>query len=180
MANEPLLHASDVMARDLITVTPETPILDIHRLFVEEEIHGAPVVGEDGLVYGVISTLDLLRVVRDELEPGAGATRASYFRDELEYSGPDWQRMPVDFQDRMQTVTAEQAMTTELVMVAPDTPIDEVARTMLDHRIHRVLVTTSERQLEGVVSAFDLLRVLARAPLPPPPLVRHTGYSRGA
>lgn len=179
MQPEPLLHARDVMARDLITVTPETPVLDIHRLFVEEEIHGAPVVGDDGVVCGVISTLDLLRVVRDELEPGAGATRASYFRDELEYSGPDWQRMPVDFQDRMQSLTAEQAMTTELVMVSPDTSIEDVARTMLEHRIHRVLVTGEDLQLEGVISAFDLLRVLARAPLPPP-LVRHTGYSRGA
>jgi len=178
MQPEMLLHASDVMARDLITVTPETPILDIHRLFVEEEIHGAPVVGDDGIVYGVVSTLDLLRVVRDELEPGTGETRASYFRDELELGGSDWQRMPVDFQDRMQSVTAEQAMTTELVTVKPDATIEEVARTMLEHRIHRVLVTGDDRQLEGVISAFDLLRVLARAPLPAP-VVRHTGYSRG-
>lgn len=179
MQPDTLLHARDVMARDLITVTPETPVLDIHRLFVEEEIHGAPVVGDDGVVYGVVSTLDLLRVVRDELEPGAGSTRTSYFRDELEYSGPDWQRMPLDFQDRMQAITAEQAMTKELVMVSPDASIEEVARTMLEHRIHRVLVTGEDRQLEGVISAFDLLRVLAKAPQPTP-LVRHTGYSRGA
>jgi CBS domain-containing protein len=83
MNNKPIIRASDLMERDVITITPETRILDIHRLFVEEEIHGAPVVGEDGLVQGVISTLDLLRVVRDELEPGAGSTATTYFREEL-------------------------------------------------------------------------------------------------
>jgi CBS domain-containing protein len=155
------LHARDIMARDLITVTPETRILDVHRLFVEEEIHGAPVVGEDGIVYGVVSALDLLRVIRDELEPGAGATSTAYFRDELPYSGPDWSSVPEDLQDRVQDLTAADAMTKEIIMVGPDATVEQIARTMLANRIHRVLVG-ADRALEGVVTTFDLLRVLAR------------------
>jgi CBS domain-containing protein len=38
------------MVRELITVTPETLLFDVHRLFVEEEIHGAPVVDENDIV----------------------------------------------------------------------------------------------------------------------------------
>ena len=34
------MKARDVMERDVISVGPETPVLDLHRLFVEEEIHG--------------------------------------------------------------------------------------------------------------------------------------------
>jgi CBS domain-containing protein len=162
-ANQSLACAADLMERDIISVTPDTPILDVHRLFVEEEIHGAPVVGEDSIVYGVISTLDLLRIVRDELEPGAGGTSSTYFRDELPYSGPDWQRMPNDFQDRMQALTARDAMTKELVMVSPDVGVAEIARTMLTHHIHRVLVG-KDRMLEGVITSFDLLRVIADEP----------------
>jgi CBS domain-containing protein len=144
------LYARDVMVRELITVSPETPILDIHRLFVEEEIHGAPVVGDDGIVCGVVSTIDLLRVVRDELDSSRS-------------------------EDRVESLTAEQAMTTELVMVRPDTPIEEVARKMLEHRVHRVLVTGEDRQLVGVISAFDLVRVIANTPAPSQ--VRRTGFS---
>ena len=178
-SDEPIVRARDLMERDVITVTPETRLLDVHRLFVEEEIHGAPVVGEDTLVRGVISTLDLLRLVRDEFEPGAGATATTYFRDELPYSGPDWLQMPEDFQDRMQELTAADAMTRDLVTVGPDATVDDIARTMLEHRVHRVLVC-EERVLLGVVSAFDLLRVLTRVPAiePHPGLIRHTGYSR--
>ena len=154
------MNAADVMERDVISVTPETRILDVHRLFVEEEIHGAPVVGEDGVVYGVISAMDLLRIVRDELEPGAGGLSSSYFRDQLPYSGPDWGRAPEDLQDRLQDLRASDAMTKEIVMVPPDMPIAQVARTMLDQHIHRVLVG-EDRALEGVITSFDLLRVIA-------------------
>ena len=167
------------MERDIITVSPETRILDVHRLFVEEEIHGAPVVTDDGAVVGVVSTQDLLRIVRDELEPGAGASASTYFRSQLPYSGPDWQSMPQDFQDRMQELTAADAMTRELVTISKDATIEELAQTMLEHHVHRVLVT-DDGALSGIVSTFDLLRVLA----PPKPHIvepgetRRTGYSR--
>jgi CBS domain-containing protein len=166
METNTIVRASELMQRDVITVTPETRILDLHRLFVEEEIHGAPVVSEDGAVRGVVSALDLLRVVRDELEPGAGSTTTRYFRDELPYSGPDWSEMPEDLQDRVQELTAADAMTRELVTVRPDTSLADVARTMFEHRVHRVLVCEGGSLL-GVITTFDLMRFLAQAaPLP--------------
>lgn len=179
-ADEPIVRARDLMERDVISVTPETRLLDVHRLFVEEEIHGAPVVGEDSLVHGVVSTLDLLRLVREEFEPGAGATTTTYFRDELPYSGPDWLRMPEDFQDRMQELTVADAMSRELVTVGPDATVADIAGAMLEHHVHRVLVC-EDRVLLGVIGAFDLIRVLSRVPpleAPPVGRIRHTGYSR--
>lgn len=176
-SDEPLLRARDLMERNVITVTPDTQILDLHRLFIEEEIHGAPVVGEDGVVCGVVSSLDLLRVVREELEPGAGATSTTYFRDDLPYSSPDWLHMPEDLQDRMQTLTAETAMTCEIVAISPDATIPEVARTMLDHHVHRLLVVEAH-VLRGVITTFDLLRAWSRDVSPTPGLTRQTGYRR--
>ena len=61
------------MQTDVLTVTPETPVLDVHRMFAEEEIHGAPVVDDDGLVRGVVSTLDILRAVNDGTESALDA-----------------------------------------------------------------------------------------------------------
>jgi CBS domain-containing protein len=153
------LLARDLMQSDIITLSPDTPVLDIHRMFVEEEIHGAPVVDDDGVVRGVVSSLDLLRIVRDELEPGAGATTPSYFRDELPYSGPDWGRIPEDFQDRLHDLTASDAMSRELVSVTPSAPAAEIAKTMRQHRIHRVLVI-DDKELVGVITTFDLLQAL--------------------
>ena len=69
-------------------------------------------------------------------------------------------------------------MTRDIVAVGPDAPIDEIARAMLEHHVHRVLVC-EDRPLLGVITAFDLLRVLSRSSelAPHAALTRHTGYT---
>ena len=86
----------------LLTVSPDLPLLDAHRLFVEEEIHGAPVVSDEGALLGVVSSADLLQAVADE--HGAGRIDSYYLRDFVEFSGPDCTSIPSDFQDRLREV----------------------------------------------------------------------------
>lgn len=158
------LRARDFMQTDLLTVRPETPLLDIHRMFAEEEIHGAPVVDEDGRVRGVVSTLDLVRALRDECD--GVDTASAFFRDDRGYAGLAWS---TELQARLGEICAADVMTRELVTVAPDAPVADVARTMREQRIHRVLVVENHA-LVGVITSFDLLRafvpdtVQARAP----------------
>ena len=134
------LRARDLMETDLLTVAPETPVIDVHRLFVEDEIHGAPVVDDDFRVVGVVSALDLLRTVQEHYD---------------------------DFEVKMRDVTAEDAMTGAVVSVPPEATAAEVARLMRAQRIHRVLVIDG-RELLGVITTFDLLAALeATEPAPP-------------
>jgi CBS domain-containing protein len=55
------LHASNVMVKDVITVTDTTPLKDVARMFVEMKITGAPVVNAEGDLVGVISETDIIR-----------------------------------------------------------------------------------------------------------------------
>jgi len=57
------------------------------------------------------------------------------------------------------------AMSTEVVAVGPDAPVPRLARMMLDHGVHRLLVLDPEGRPVGVVSADDLLQVLAHPEL---------------
>ena len=104
------LTARDLMQRDVICVNPETPLPEVHRLFLQEEINGAPVVDESGDVVGLISSMDLVRAAIDE-DRGA-----------------------------LEELTAADAMVTELVRVRPTASIGEIAKIMRNQRIHRVLV----------------------------------------
>jgi len=151
--------ARDVMQTHVISVSPEEPLVNVHRLFVEEEITGAPVVDGDGRVLGVVSSVDLLRAVVEEEDSATSDPR--YFRDFLEFSGPDWGAVPEDFQDRLAQLRAEDAMSPEPITVAPDAPISEVARTLRFHRIHRLLVE-EEGRLAGIVTSFDLIGLLEK------------------
>ncbi|HEU0174603.1 MAG TPA: CBS domain-containing protein [Blastocatellia bacterium] len=55
------LYASDVMVKDVITVTDSMPLKDVARMFVEKKITGAPVINAKGEVVGVISETDIIR-----------------------------------------------------------------------------------------------------------------------
>lgn len=179
MAEHRPVYACDVMQRDVKIVRPATSLLDLHQLLVSEEIHGVPVLRADGYVDGVISALDVLRVIRDELQPGAQVCTTTYFRDETPYDAPDWTTLPDFFADRMRVLTAADVMTRDVIMVAAAAPVEDVASTMLSHHVHRVLVG-DRRALAGVITTFDLLPVMSRVLRREhrDHIVEHTGYRR--
>jgi CBS domain-containing protein len=152
-------QARDVMQSPVLTIERDASLLDAHRLFVEEEIHGAPVVDSDGGVVGVLSTLDLLRVVSEEHD--SNRSDAVYYRDLLPYSVPDWATEGEDFQDRLSELRVADAMSDAVVSVPPDATIAQVARTLRENGIHRVLVAEKEKLL-GIISSQDLLALLER------------------
>jgi CBS domain-containing protein len=155
--------ARDVMKGPVISVSPETPLSDIHRLFAEEEIHGAPVIADDGALLGVVTSTDLVNAVLEQSE--SGAFGSDYLRELVEFSGPDWSRgAPADFQDRLQQITASDVMTPSVSSVSASTPVGDVASRMHRDRIHRVWVI-ERGALAGVISSFDLLPLLAKANL---------------
>lgn len=65
-----------VMTRDVITVTPDTPIEEAARIMAEKEISGIPVVSE-GKVVGIIAETDLFKTFLEVLgarQPGIRVT----------------------------------------------------------------------------------------------------------
>lgn len=137
------LRVRDIMTEaPLVTVTADTPLVDVVHLFVEARISGAPVVDADGTVRGVVSATDLLVAIDqaedddvDEGESGAAPSGTLRARTALDVATP------------------------ELVCVDPETDVTSLARRMRAEGIHRVLVGEPQRVL-GIVTAFDLLRAL--------------------
>lgn len=145
-------RALDIMQKDVVTVSADLPLIDVHRLFITDEIHGAPVVDEAGEVLGVISSADLLRAVAEEPRSVEG----DYLRELIEFSDPDWTFMPADARNRISGVRASDVMTCDVVQVPPDAPVAEIARALCENRVHRVLVM-DESRLVGIISTFDLV-----------------------
>jgi CBS domain-containing protein len=138
------MRARDLMKRDPITVRPETPFLEIQRLFVQAQIGGAPVVDAQGQVQGIITNSDLLREV-DEL-----------CDEDLDEDEPEDEEALLD---RLATLTAGEIATPEAIWVSPDAHVAEVAQRMRDEAVHRVLVG-EDGKLVGILTAFDLLAVV--------------------
>jgi acetoin utilization protein AcuB len=55
------VKVGDVMTRNVITITEDTPIEDAARIMVDNKIGGLPVVNEDGAVVGIITETDIFK-----------------------------------------------------------------------------------------------------------------------
>jgi CBS domain-containing protein len=142
------MKASDVMTRDVITVRRETSVTNAIRLMLDNNVSGLPVL-DNGKVIGILTEGDLLR----RSETGTEKHRPRWLEIAM---GPGC--MAGEYVRTHGRRVAE-IMTTDLVSVAGDTPLDEVVGLMERRRIKRVPVIEGE-VLVGVVSRLDLLRAL--------------------
>ena len=153
--------ASDIMQQQVVTVAADSPLLAVYRLFVEEDISGAPVINETGDVVGVISSRDLLRVANETHDDAV--MDLHYYEGAPSFKGEEWMTDIEEFEDRLTHRSVSQVMTTGAISVRRDTPINEIADLFLKHRIHRVLVLDEENDggpLVGLVSVFDMVGLL--------------------
>lgn len=153
------LTARQVMQTHVVSVAPEDPLSSVHRLFVEEDITGAPVVDDQERIVGVISATDLMRAAADEHD--TARADLAYFRENLEFSGPELSDAPEDYLDRLGERRVEECMSDQIVQVTPDATIPEVARTIRSQQVHRVMVVEDDR-LVGIISTFDLVGLLEK------------------
>jgi CBS domain-containing protein len=146
------MKASDVMTRDVVTVGPETPVAQAIRLMLDNQVSGLPVLDGAGKTVGILTEGDLLR----RSETGTERHRPRWL--EL-LMGPG--RMASEYV-RTHGRKVKEIMTSDLVSVTGDTPLDEVVGLMERRRIKRLPVLDDD-VLVGIVSRADLLRSLLRA-----------------
>lgn len=182
-----MLKLREIMTTDMLTVGPETSVLDAMDLLGRRHVSGAPVVSGGKLV-GVVTATDLMAFasslsgvpterethddwdvwgeesVEDEVE--AEAEPASAFFSEL------WDDAGAETGERMSSLAGpewnalaehdvSEVMTrTPLVTLSPDADVEAAADLMRRDGIHRVLVTERDT-LVGIVSALDIAKAAA-------------------
>ena len=161
MLNPRKITAQEVMNPDLLTLREDMPIKEAIRTLGEYHISGAPVVNEGGECVGVFSASDVLQ--RDNEIDGGEAPRAGdYFTSDPLSDDPDEYFAKDDYDDVvLGREVVGQWMTDEVKFVTPATTVEEVCRRMVEESIHRVLVTDEKQRLRGIISSFDIVRLVA-------------------
>jgi CBS domain-containing protein len=149
------LTARDVMNADVLSVTPDLTVHELAVFLVEHQISGAPVLDHRGHLVGLVSLTDIAE--GDALREDARDAEAPRGRRRR---GEDIAGLRVQTTDLL----VKDIMTPTVYSVEPDTPVAELARTMIAGRIHRLLVTEQGR-VAGIVTSLDLLSLLV-APEP--------------
>ena len=146
------MRAKDIMSRKVVTAESYMTVSELAKLFDEKGVSGAPVLDESGKVAGVVSQSDIVRARREE--PAAPA-RWHVELDGEEDGGEFGVRV-----DEVDGERVERIMTPGAIAFDEETPVEEVARAMLDRHIHRVLITRKGK-LCGIVTSMDFLRLVA-------------------
>ncbi|MEA2564447.1 MAG: hypothetical protein QOH06_5951 [Acidobacteriota bacterium] len=144
------ITAADVMNPNVLMVQEDMTVGELASFLVESEISGAPVVNADGRLVGVVSVTDLA-AERAGSDFFVGEWGGSLRRDAVE---------ELRFGDETRV---RDIMTPAIYSVDAETPIPEVAETLINSHIHRLLVTSGERVV-GIVTSSDLLGLLVREP----------------
>lgn len=116
-----------------------------------KEVYAVP---EEATVHEVARYLREKQVrgvgVRDKQGKLVGVVSQSDISDKVaaENKCPAWMRV-------------SEIMSTSLVSVPPETPLDECVRQMEHHNIYHLLVVDQQGEFHGMISVQDLLRVIA-------------------
>lgn len=155
------LRAGDVMTSPVKSVELGTTLDEVTSRLADEGITGLLVVDHQGKPVGVVSHADVVGYVAG-LDRGRSGT--FYIHGELR---DDARRLPVNLdeadEDTLRAVEVDAVMTPEVIWVPTGMSLPDVARVMVERRIHRVLAESGGRVV-GIVSTLDLLRGFASPP----------------
>jgi acetoin utilization protein AcuB len=125
------------MSTDLVTVTPDTPIIKARDLLKEKSIKQLLVVDEENTLVGILTDRDIKQAW------ASPATTLSIY--ELTYV--------------LEKLTVESVMIKDPITVSPDATVEWAARIVHDQKIGSLPVVENGK-LVGIITATDLMELL--------------------
>ena len=125
----------DRMSSPCLTIGPETPVQEALAQMHKDKVRRYPVVDKRGHLLGVVSMSDLLNATPSD------ATLLSVW--EVNYL--------------LSKLTVEKVMTKDVITITEDTPIEEAARIMADHKIGGLPVVRGE-EVVGIITETNLFK----------------------
>ncbi|MCB1744101.1 MAG: CBS domain-containing protein [Gammaproteobacteria bacterium] len=145
------MNAADVMTTHVITVTPDTTVLDCAKLFLDNHISAAPVLDGQGKLVGIVSEGDLMHRAEIGTDQSTGSWWLNMFTS---------RETAADAYVKTHSNRVGDVMTASVISVQRDTSLGEIAHLLESKRIKRVPVVENDRVV-GVVSRANLLHALA-------------------
>ena len=123
----------EVMTANPMSITETASLGEAAAILDNNKITGLPVLDENGVLVGVLSQTDLVRA-----------------------------RANQDLVSNWPGLAVGQIMTTPALTIAATTSLQEAAKEMERHRVHRLVVTDATATPIGIISTSDLVRSWVR------------------
>ncbi len=145
-----MVKAKDIMQKDVITVSPDTSVEDLGRMFIEKNISGAPVVDGNGDLYGIVTENDLISQNTQFHIP----TILRIFDAIIPLVSSS--RMEKEIQ-KMTASTVGEICSREVFTIDEEKTLVDIATIMTDKGIH-LMPVVKDNKIVGIVGKKDIIR----------------------
>jgi len=153
-----MLTVKDIMSTNIVSVKPDTEIIEAAKVLLENRFNGLPVVDDNGKVVGIICQSDLIAQQKSLPIP----TLFTFLDGFIPLTS--LKKMESEIQ-KIAAITVADAMTKKPVTVKPDTRIETVAALMADKKLYTLPVLDDNGTLVGIVGKEDLLKTVIKRPI---------------
>ena len=157
-----MINIKDAMEQNVIKFKADDKIIDIARILRENKISGAPVVDDDGMVIGIVSEGDIIRLLEVH-SPQINLILPSPL-DLIELP----LRMKHEYDEiskglnKAASVVVSEIMTKNVKTISKDASVSDAAELMDSHNINRLPVVDKEGKLIGIITRGDIIGAMVR------------------
>ncbi|MDI6785838.1 MAG: CBS domain-containing protein [bacterium] len=146
------MKAEDIMTKDVIVVSVDTPVKEVAAVLANNRISGVPVLNKEKEIVGIITENDLIAIDKNIHFPtaitilgGVIYLNSKSFDEDLK---------------KILATKAEDIMTKDVVSISKEMDISEIATIMCEKRFH-LLPVMEGNKLIGIISKADIVRIIA-------------------
>ena len=150
-----MLTAQDIMTKEVVTVKKDMSVKELAQLLFDKKISGVPVVDDQENLIGIVTENDLI----DQTKKIHIPTVMALFDSFVFLENPE--RLEKDLK-KMSASTVGDISSGKVITAKTDTPVDELATTMSEKKVHTLPILDNEGNLMGVIRKSDIIRTLAQ------------------
>jgi CBS domain-containing protein len=157
-----MMKIQEALQKDVIKFQPEDRIVEVAQSLRKNKISGAPVVNKEGMVVGIISEGDIMRLLEvhsprinlilpSPLDLIELPVRMKYELDEI-----------AEDMNKAASILIGEIMTKKVITIGPDADISDAAQLMDTHDIKRLPVVDDAGKMIGIVTRGDIIGAVVR------------------
>jgi len=139
------MRVKDIMTKKVVTVTATAKLSEVASIFKKYKVSGVPVLDKKGLLVGVITITDMLKMLKE----------IQYLKD-MGQRVPDTIPMKETLIQEKDRATVSMKMSTPVWTAEEESDIEYVLELMCNHNMHTIPVLR-DGKLIGVVGASDIV-----------------------
>lgn len=145
----------DIMTKEIVSVSVDTPLMEAARTLAAHNFDGMPVVDQDNKLLGILTEYDLI-----SKEPAIHLPTLQIILQDIKVYNKDKSAFKETF-EKMMSLRVSDVMNPDPLTLNETATFEEVVTAFRDHhRVNPIPVVNKKREVVGVVSRYDILKLL--------------------